>query len=98
VLEKAKNILEFSVKNCVRNTKKFACDKNRVYQCNLSGVLTRKICPKNVYETVIQCVVDFIHKHAKLIINISPNINHFTSILFITFCNTLSDDLNFITN
>jgi hypothetical protein len=32
---KTKNIFEFSVKNYVRNTKKFTCDKNCVYQCNL---------------------------------------------------------------
>jgi hypothetical protein len=27
------NIFEFSVKSYVRNTKKFDCDKNHVYQC-----------------------------------------------------------------
>jgi hypothetical protein len=34
-MEKTKNIFEYIVKNYVRNTKKFACDNNRVYQCYL---------------------------------------------------------------
>jgi hypothetical protein len=37
-IEKLKNIFEFSEKNYVRNTKKFTCDKNCVYQCYLCKV------------------------------------------------------------
>jgi hypothetical protein len=47
-----------------------------------------------VRKTLSHSVVDFIPKHAQLLIDIVSNINQFVS-FFMTFCNIRSDDLNF---